>query len=363
MQFVDLKSQHDSLEPELSNAIARVIRESNFIRSGDVDQFESGFSRLFGVDHCVSCANGTDAIYIALKALGAGPGDEVITTAHSWISTSETITQTGARVVFADTEDAYFTIDPSEIERKITPRTKGIIPVHLYGQTADMGRVMDVARRHKLWVVEDCAQAHLAKQDGTLVGHFGDAATFSFYPGKNLGAMGDAGAILTKRADIAEFAALFARHGGKNDHQIEGICSRLDGLQAAILNVKMTALVAWNKRRQQLAQRYDQLLAGVPGVVLPARRPGAEHVYHLYVIRHAARDNLRKFLDKRQVPTGIHYPKPLPLYRAYNYLGHSEQDFPVAARHAKEILSLPMHPFLSDAEQDEVVAAIRAFHA
>jgi dTDP-4-amino-4,6-dideoxygalactose transaminase len=361
MQFVDLKAQHDSLEPELSAAIARVIRDSAFVRSADVDEFERRFAVLIEAPHCVSCANGTDAIYIALRALGAGPGDEVITTAHSWMSTSETVTQSGARVVFADTEDAYFTIDPADIERKITSRTKGIIPVHLYGQMADMPRIMEIARRHNLWVIEDSAQAHLARQDGALSGHFGDAATFSFYPGKNLGAMGDAGCLVTRRDEIAEFAALFARHGGKNDHQIEGICSRMDGLQAAILNVKMRALVGWNKRRQELAARYDRLLAGIPGLVVPARRANCEHVYHLYVIRYPARDRLRARLEARKIPTGIHYPKPLPLYRAYAYLGHSEKDFPIAARHAREILSLPMHPFLTEAEQDEVVAAIAAF--
>lgn len=360
MQFVDLKAQHDSLEPQLSAAIARVINESAFIRSADVDEFERAFGHLIEARHCVSCANGTDALYIALRALGAGPGDEVITTAHSWISTSETITQTGARIVFADTEEAYFTIDPAQIERKITSHTKGIIPVHLYGQMADMHRIMEIARKHRLWVIEDSAQAHLSRQGGTLTGQFGDVATFSFYPGKNLGAMGDAGCLVTQRDDIAKFAALFARHGGKNDHQIEGICSRMDGLQAAVLNVKMTALVGWNKRRQELAARYDRLLSRIPNVTAPARRPGCEHVYHLYVIRHPQRDRLRARLEECKIPTGIHYPKPLPFYAAYAYHGHVESDFPVATRHSREILSLPMHPFLTDAEQDEVIAAIKA---
>lgn len=361
MQFVDLKAQHDSLEPGLSETIARVIRESAFVRGADVEAFETAFAKLCEVKHCVSCANGTDAIYIALRALGAGPGDEVITTAHSWISTSETITQTGARAVFADTEDDFFTIDPDDIVRKITPRTKGIIPVHLFGQPADMPRIMEIARAHGLWVIEDSAQAHLARQDGKLIGLFGDVATFSFYPGKNLGAMGDAGCLVTNRDDIAEFSALFARHGGKNDHQIEGICSRMDGLQAAVLNVKMVALQNWNQKREQIAKRYDALFAGDRTIVTPARRSGADHVYHLYVIRHQSRDQLREWLGEKNIPTGIHYPKPLPLYRAYEYLGHTETDFPVATQHAREILSLPMHPYLSELEQDEVVAAVKAF--
>lgn len=361
MQFVDLKSQHDSLEPAISEAMARVIRDSAFIRGPDVDAFEAGFADLCGLKHCVSCANGTDALYIALRALGAGPGDEVITTAHSWISTSETITQTGARVVFADTEDDYFTIDPDDVARKITPRTKVIIPVHLYGQPADMPRIMEIARAHKLWVIEDSAQAHLGRLGGTLIGQFGDVATFSFYPSKNLGAMGDAGALVTNRDDIAEFAAMFARHGGKGDHQIEGICSRMDGLQAAILNVKMQALKQWNVRRREIASRYDAALVGHKAIRTPAVRVGAEHVYHLYVIRHAARDSLRAWLSERNIPTGLHYPKPLPFYKAYEYLGHSPSDFPVADRHAREVLSLPMHPFLTDSEVDEVVDTLAAF--
>jgi dTDP-4-amino-4,6-dideoxygalactose transaminase len=361
MEFVDLKAQHDSLEPQLSEMIARVIRDSAFIRGPDVEAFEAGFASLCETKYCISCANGTDALYIALRALGAGPDGEVITTAHSWISTSETISQTGARVVFADTEDDYFTIDPDDITRKITPRTKGIIPVHIYGQPANMPRIMEIAKAHNLWVIEDSAQAHLARLNGIPIGQFGDVATFSFYPGKNLGAMGDAGALVTNRDDIAEFAALFARHGGKNDHQMEGICSRMDGLQAAILNVKMPALKEWNARRQQIAARYDEALAGNQSIITPARRPDAEHVYHLYVIRHAMRDKLRASLNDKGIPTGLHYPKPLPFYRAYEYLGHSKQDFAVANRHASEILSLPMHPFLTENEQDEILAALASY--
>jgi dTDP-4-amino-4,6-dideoxygalactose transaminase len=362
MQFVDLNAQHESLQPQLGEAIARVIRDSAFIRGPDVEQFEARYAELTGLKHCISCGNGTDALYVSLRALGAGPGDEVITTAHSWISTSETITQTGARVVFCDTEDEFFCINPDHIEAKITPRTKGIVVVHLYGQPAAVDRIAEIARRHGLWLIEDCAQAHLAELAGKSVGQFGDIATFSFYPGKNLGAMGDAGCIVTNRDDLAEFAALFARHGGKNNHIIEGICSRMDGLQAAILNVKMPKLAEWNARRRERAAAYDELLAGLNFVKTPPVRPGAQHVYHLYVVRVPDRDTLKEHLAARGVPTVVNYLQALPNYPAYGYLGHTVDDFPVASQHAREILSLPMHPFLTQTEQEKVVSEIGAFY-
>ncbi|MEL6387590.1 MAG: DegT/DnrJ/EryC1/StrS family aminotransferase [Pseudomonadota bacterium] len=361
MQFVDLNAQHAEVQPELDAAIARVIRESAFIRGPDVDAFEAGFASLMGIRHCVSCANGTDALYIALRSLGAGPGDEVVTTAHSWISTSETITQTGARVVFADTEDGYFTLDPADLERKITAKTKGVIVVHLYGQAADMDGIRDVCRRHDLWLIEDCAQAHLATYKGETIGTMGDIATFSFYPGKNLGAMGDAGCVATNRDDLAEFATLFARHGGKGDHKIEGICSRMDGLQAAVLNVKMSRLPDWNTARRAAAARYHQHLAGLDGLTLPPERPETRHVYHLYVIRTDQRDRLRTHLQSQAIPTGVHYDRALPFYSAYDYLGHQPADFPNAHAHADTILSLPLHPHLTEDEQATVCDAIRAF--
>ena len=241
--FADLHAQYLSIRTEIDVAIAEVIRTSAFIRGPFVERFERAFAEAVGVSHCVSCANGTDSLYIAMHALGVKPGDEVIAPAHSWISTTETITQAGGNVVFCDTEPATFTIDPAQIEAKITTRTVGIIAVHLFGQPADMDPIMAIARKHGLWVIEDCAQAHMARYKGRRVGTFGQAASFSFYPGKNLGAMGDAGAVLTPDADLARRMAMFARHGGltKGDHQIEGINSRLDGLQAAVLSVKLAA--------------------------------------------------------------------------------------------------------------------------
>ena len=361
MKFIDLYTQYLSIKPDLDKAIASVIQESSFIRGRHVDAFEEGFARLLGVRHCVSCANGTDALYIGLKSLGLKPGDEVITTAHSWISTSETITQAGGKVVFCDTEEDYFCIDPTLIESKITPRTRGITVVHLYGQSADMRPILEVAKRHNLWLIEDCAQAHLAEYEDQKVGTFGDLATFSFYPGKNLGAMGDAGCLVTNRDDVADFATLFARHGGKGDHQIEGINSRMDGLQAAILHVKSQHLAEWTDRRIEIAAWYDELLSGIDGIYFPKRRAETKHVYHLYVIRCNCRDELRNFLQSRDIPTLVNYPKALPYYPAYAYLEHSEQDFPIARRHSNEILSLPMYPELERTAVTQVVEQIHAW--
>src|SRR3982074_3749154 len=257
--YADLQLQYQTIKSEIDAAIAAVIRDNAFIRGSYVDAFEREFAAAVDIRHCVSCANGTDALYLAMAALKVRPGDEVITTAHSWISTSAMITHAGAKVVFADTDDSTFTIDPAAIEAAITPRTVGIIPVHLYGQPADMDAIMAIARKHGLWVIEDCAQAHLARYKGQQVGTFGEAATYSFYPGKNLGGRGEGGAVVTNRADLAERMAMLARHGGltKHQHQIEGINSRLDGLQAAILSAKLPHLSNWTKARQAAAEIYD----------------------------------------------------------------------------------------------------------
>ncbi|HEY4954373.1 MAG TPA: DegT/DnrJ/EryC1/StrS family aminotransferase [Gemmatimonadaceae bacterium] len=361
MEFVDLYAQYQTIREEIDGAIAEVIRESSFIRGRHVDEFERRYAERLGVRHCVSCGDGTDAIYIALRALGVGQGDEVITTAHTWIATGETVTQAGGRVVFCDTEEDYYCLDPREIERRITPRTRGIIAVHLYGQPADMDPILEIAAYHGLWVIEDCAQAHFSTYKGRLVGTMGDVGTFSFYPGKNLGAMGDAGCLVTNRRDVAEFSALFARHGGKGEHVMEGINSRLDGLQAAILNVKLRHIDRWTVARQRIARRYDDLLADVPGIRTPARRPGSEHVFHLYVIRSDRRDELRAHLQGCGIPTVINYPKALPFYPAYAHMGHTAGDFPVAYRHQNEILSIPIFPEMSDEAPVEVAEAIRTF--
>ena len=315
--------------------------------------------------HAVSCANGTDSLYIAMSALGVRPGDEVIVPAHSWISTSETVTQAGGSVVFCDTDADTFTVDPQCLEAVITPHTVGIIPVHLYGQPADMGRIMTIAARHRLWVIEDCAQAHLARYKGRNVGTFGTVASFSFYPGKNLGAMGDAGAVLTNDAALAERMAMFARHGGlvKGDHRIEGINSRLDGLQAAVLLVKLRHLARWTARRREIAREYHRNLSAIEGVTLPKEAPGLEHVYHLYVVQHERRDQLARYLADRGIQTMVNYPRALPFLPAYRRLGHSPANFPVAYRHQSRVLSLPIFPEMTAEQMAAVVAGVRGFDA
>lgn len=361
--FADLYAQYLTIKSEVDAAVEEVIRESAFIRGRHVEAFEQTYASSLGVAHCVSCANGTDALYIAMKSLGIKPGDEVVTSAHSWISTSETITQAGGRVVFVDTDRDTFTIDPRLIESKISGRVKGIIPVHLYGQAADMDPIMEIARRYGLWVIEDCAQAHFARYRGRYVGTFGTAATFSFYPGKNLGAMGDAGCIVTTDEKLARTSAMFARHGGlkKGDHQIEGINSRLDGLQAAILNVKLKHIHQWTTTRQRIAEIYSSRLAGVGDIELPRTAEGREHVFHLYVIRTGYRDALRQYLKAQGVETILNYPVSLPFLPAYSYLNHSPGDFPVAYSNQSKILSLPLYPEMKLEAIDQVAGVIRRF--
>ena len=359
--FADLYAQYLTIKPEIDAVINEVIKKSAFIRGPYVQNFEDLFAAAIGTRNCVSCANGTDALYIAMHALGVKPGDEVIAPAHSWISTTESITQLGATVVFCDTDQDTFTI--VQIEEKITPRTVGIIPVHLYGQPADMDSIMAIADKHGLWVLEDCAQAHLARYKDKIVGTFGTAATFSFYPGKNLGAMGDAGAIVTNDDDLAKRMAMFARHGGltKGDHQIEGINSRLDGLQAAVLSVKLPYLPEWTLRRQEIATKYNQLLSKVEGLVLPVVADGREHAWHLYVVRHPDRDALAKHLADHHIQTVINYPVALPFLPAYSRYGHRPEDFPVAYSHQSCILSLPIFTEMTHEQMLAVADALVSF--
>jgi dTDP-4-amino-4,6-dideoxygalactose transaminase len=359
--FVDLHAQYLTIKPEIDAAIAKVIADSSYIRGPHVESFEQAWAKTLGVKHCVSCANGTDAIYVAMRGLGLKQGDEVITTAHSWISTTETITQAGGRVVFCDTDDATFTVDVKQIEAKVTSRTVGIIPVHLYGQPCDMDAIMAIAKKHKLWVIEDCAQAHLSRFKGQLTGTFGNAATFSFYPGKNLGAYGDAGALVTNDDKLADWCATYARHGGKGEHMMEGINSRLDGLQAAILNVKLPHLQKWTDARRAVAAKYDKLLANVSGLRTPQVAGDRDHVYHLYVVRTNRRDELKKFLGDAGISTVLNYPKALPFYPAYSYLGHKPADFPNAHSNQSQILSLPIYPEMTDEMIGYVAGKIREF--
>jgi dTDP-4-amino-4,6-dideoxygalactose transaminase len=361
--FADLHAQYLSIKPDVDAAIAEVIRSSAYIRGPYVERFEQEFAAAIGVKRCVSCANGTDSLYIAMHALGVQPGDEVIAPAHSWISTTETISQAGGRVIFCDTDSHTYTIDPAKIESLITPRTVGIVPVHLYGQPADMDWIMAIASKNNLWVLEDCAQAHLAKYKGKTVGTFGNAASFSFYPGKNLGAMGDAGAVLSNDDALADRMAMFARHGGltKGDHRIEGINSRLDGIQAAVLSVKLPHLPQWTQERRRAANRYDELLQGIDGLSLPQTAGSREHVYHLYVVRHLHRDALAGHLAAQGIQTAVNYPIALPFVPAYKRLGHRPEDFPNAWANQSVVLSLPIFPEITDAQQRWVADSIASF--
>lgn len=360
--FADLRAQYLSIREEIDAAIADVIARSAFIRGPQVEAFEAAFANEIGANHCVSCGNGTDALYIAMTALGLKPGDEVIVPAMSWISTSETVTQAGGRPVFCDIDAKTYTISPEAIEALISERTVGIIPVHLYGQPADMDPIMEIAGRRGLWIIEDCAQAHLAQYRGQTVGTFGAAATFSFYPGKNLGAMGDAGAIVTNDSALAERMAMFARHGGltKGDHQIEGINSRLDGLQAAILSVKLPYLEGWTNARQRLAMTYSDAMADSP-LTLPRVEQGRDSVWHLYVIQTERRDTLAKHLKARGIATSINYPRALPFLPCYADLEHPGDAFPNARRLADHGLALPLFAEMKECQQRHVISALAEF--
>lgn len=361
--LVDLKAQYDALKPEVDAAIQRVIDEAAFIRGPHVAGFEAAFARAVGVRHCVSAANGTDALYISLRMLGVGAGDEVITPANSWIASSETVSQTGATPVFVDVEPDFYNMDVERLEAAFTSRTKAVIAVHLFGQPSQINAIKSICDERGVHLVEDCAQAHFAELDGKQVGTFGSAATFSFYPGKNLGAYGDAGAIVTDDDELAERVRSFARHGaspsGKHDHIMEGVNSRMDGIQAAVLNVKLPHAREWNARRAEKAARYLELLGGVSELALPRVRPKATHVWHVFAVRAPERDRVRERLAEAGIQTGIHYPTPLPLLAAYRRLGHGPEDFPVSTRNSAEFLSLPLYPELSDEDQIRVADELR----
>jgi dTDP-4-amino-4,6-dideoxygalactose transaminase len=359
--FVDLRAQYESLKPEMDAAIERIISNTAFIGGSAVAEFESQFAEYVGAPYCVSVANGTEAIEIALRALGVGAGDEVIVPANSFIATAEAVTSAGARVVFADCEPNFYSIDIDDIRRKITDRTRAIIPVHLYGHPADMDPILEIAVEHGLVVIEDTSQAHGARYKGRMVGSMGHAGTFSFYPGKNLGAYGDGGAIVFRDKGAAEYARTYANHGSivKYHHTIEGRNSRLDGIQAAVLSTKLPHLESWSEARRRNARLYTDLLSDVEGVTTPLEAEDVVPVYHLYVVRVANREALQKHLAERGVATAIHYPISLPSLQAYAYLGHVPADFPVANGQMGELLSLPMYPELTEAMIRYTVDCIR----
>ena len=347
--FVDLKTQYESIKEEIDETIAATINNMSFIGGRDIREFEREFAKYVGVDYCIGVANGTDAIEIALKALDVSPGDEVIVPALTWISTAEAVNNVGAEPIFVDVSEAERTINPDLIEEKITPKTKVIIPVHLYGLPARMNKILKVANKHKLKILEDCAQAHGAEIDGKRVGTFGDAATFSFYPGKNLGAYGDAGVIVTNNNKIARMCRMVANHGQikKHDHQIIGRNSRLDTIQAAILKVKLPYLEKWIEKRIDVAEWYEKKLKDV---IPPMTPEGMRHVFHLYVIQSKKRDELIKKLEKENIGYAVHYPVPIPHLKSYAYKNHQEGEFPKAEKLCSEILSLPMFAEIGEEE-------------
>ena len=360
--FVDLRAQHLPIRDEIEQAIREVVESCGFVGGRILDEFEREFAQYCGVEHGVAAGSGTAALHMALLACGIGAGDEVITVSHTFGATVEAILQAGAQPVFVDVDPATYTMEPSQIEAAVTPRTRAILPVHLYGQCADMEAINAVAARHGLVVIEDAAQAHGAGVGDKPAGSMGDVACFSFYPAKNLGAFGDAGMLVTNDAEKAGRARLIANHGSpdKYHHTVLGYNYRCDALQAAVLKAKLPHLDRWNHKRRQAAQKYNELLREIEGVTPPAER--FVHVYHLYVIRVAERDRLRVFLNERDIATGLHYPVPMHLQPIL--AGHQQGKkgpLPVTERIAGEILSLPMFPDLTDAQIEEVVGAMRDF--
>lgn len=362
--FVDLKLQYQNIKPEIDKAIADVIEKTAFIGGEYVKEFERKFAEQYGVKHVIGCGNGTDSLYIIMKMLGIGKGDEVITVANSWISSSETISQTGATPVFTDPDSEYMSMSGKAVAQAITPNTKAVIVVHLQGQVCDMDGIMKVCNEKNIPVIEDCAQSHFSEYNGKRVATMGIAGSFSFYPGKNLGAYGDAGCITTNDDALAAKCRMYANHGAlkKHHHEVEGINSRLDGLQAAILSAKLPYISDWTEQRIKNAAIYQQHLAGISQVKLPVVRPGTKHTYHLYIIRSERRDELKAYLQEKGIETAIHYPTALPNLPAYKYLGTQPSDFPVATSLQQEMLSLPMYPELKEESIAYVAECIRSFY-
>lgn len=359
--FVDLKAQYQSIKPEIDAAIADVITNTAFISGKYAKQFEASFSQYSRNKHTIACANGTDSLEILLQAMGISEGDEVIVPALTWISTSETVTSAGATPVFIDV-DEYFTMDVAQLESKISDRTRLIMPVHIYGHPANMPAIMEIANQHSIKVLEDSAQAHGAEIKGQRIATFGDCGSFSFYPGKNLGAYGDAGAMVTNNDDLARVARMIANHGqeGKHNHVMEGRNSRLDGMQGAILDVKLKYLEQWTEARIANAKLYDQALDGLP-IETPKVRENVRHVFHLYVIQTDRRDELAEHLKSDGIDTAVHYPCPLPHVPCYGRLGHSVGDFPMTERACDRILSIPMYPELTDSQIGQVADSMKSF--
>ena len=359
--FLDLKAHHAELRGEIDSAIREVIDSGAFAGGPFVERFEEDFAKFCGVPYSVGVGNGTDALWFALLALGVGPGDEVITVPMTFLATAEAISFCGATPVFVDIDEETYTMNPTLLEKAITPRTKAIIPVHLYGQIADMDPILAIAKRHNLYVVEDACQAHGAEYKGRKAGSIGHVGCFSFYPGKNLGAFGEAGSSITSDEQLKRKMQVLRDHGQerKYHHSMIGWNGRMDGIQGAVLRVKLKRLAIANIARQTHAHLYSTLLASVKDVIIPMEGKDRLHVYHIYAVRVQNRDQVLKNLSDRGIGCGIHYPVPVHLQVAYAFLGHKAGDFPVAERCGREFLSLPMFPELTESQVERVVHELR----
>lgn len=377
--FVDLKAQYAQIKEEILTELENVCQNTAFVLGPFVKNFEQAFAEFIGVKHTIGVNSGTSADQLALQAL-IKPGDEVITSPNTFIATTEAITAAGGKIRFVDIDERSYTLDPAKLTGAITPQTRAVVPVHLYGQPADMDPIMEIAVQHDLFVIEDSAQAHGAKYLGTgkedsaagksggekawmNCGSIGHAGAFSFYPGKNLGAYGEAGAVTTNSDEVAEFVRMYRDHGSKEKyvHDFEGHNMRMEGFQGAVLNIKLRYLKEWTEARRKNARYYNQLLKDIPGVQTPEEMPYARHVYHLYVIRVSDREGLQKYLSENGIGCGFHYKYPLHLQKAYSHLGYKKGDFPVTEKAMEEIVSLPMYPELSRKQMEYVAEKIKEF--
>ena len=361
--FSDLTLLHHSLRKELIDAFEAALDESNFIGGAAVSDFENAFAAACASPHCIGVGNGTDALALILRALGIGHGDEVVVPAMTFMATAEAVSMCGAKPVFVDVDPVHMTMCPRLAEKALTANTRALLPVHLYGQPADLPALNALAERNGLHLVQDCAQAHGAAINGAPLSDWGQAQAYSFYPGKNLGALGDAGAIICKDTQLATKIRMLANHGRskKYNHEFEGINSRLDALQARFLNIKLSRLTEWTNQRILMAKKYTKHLSGLESIILPTTRDNARHVFHLYVIRTPMRTELKQWLADHGVQTGIHYPIALHNLPAYSKFGHSPQDFPVSSDSQHQVLSLPMHPLLTSDEVEFVSQTIWQF--
>ena len=358
--FSDLISLHAGIKDEICNSISDVIDTAEFVGGSYVEQFENEFSEYCNTAHAICVGSGTDAIWLTLTAMGVGPGDEVITVPMSFIATAEAISNTGARPVFVDIEECTYTMDASALDGALTRNTKAIVPVQLFGQAADMNPILEFADKHGLMVVEDAAQCHGAKYGGSKVGSLGNAGCFSFYPGKNLGAIGEAGAVVTNDGLLAERIRILRDHGQfkKNQHSVIGWNSRMDGIQGAVLSIKLRHLDEWNRMRQEIATTYSRELSGYKNIILPRTGTDRSHVFHIYAIRALPRDEMTLAFDNRKIGYGIHYPVPIHLQKAYAHLGLKEGSYPVSEACANTFLSLPMYPEMTQVQLKWVIDTI-----